>query len=184
MKQIYVGMVISVLMAGCSSSAFVSALHEDEVIVRAEHANETQVRAEANQGCAIHGRTAEPVTTRCLNESCTAQEFRFACKPSPHSPGSGTSPWLGMSVDNVTDHLHANPPGSSEVVITRIYTDGPARKAGLRVGDIVESFDGVAVENSLTLVELKGNVDIGDRIPLGVRRGAENVSVLIAAEAR
>jgi S1-C subfamily serine protease len=89
---------------------------------------------------------------------------------------------LGVSVDDVTDHLYADPPGSSEVVISRIYADGPARQAGLRVGDLIESFNGLTVRNSMMLVALKNDIEIGEQMVFGIRRGKDALSVIMTAE--
>ncbi|MFZ0791150.1 MAG: PDZ domain-containing protein [Chromatiaceae bacterium] len=97
-------------------------------------------------------------------------------------PESRASPWLGVSVADIGDHRYADPPGSSEVVISRIFADGPARKAGLRVGDIIESFNGAPVNTSRQLVDLKRTVGTGERIRFGIRRGNSALRLAMTAQ--
>lgn len=172
------------LLAGCVGTAFISEQDGDNIIVQAHHADQAQVRAEAERGCAVLGRTAEPVGTRCVNSSCGVQRFRFACRGSPAYRGSPSPLWLGMSVDDVTDHLYAKPRGSSAVVITRIYAEGPAQKAGLRVGDMIVSFNNIAVTDSLSLVNLKRAIATAQPIPIGVRREDQELRLVLTAESR
>ena len=181
MKQLYLGLVTGVFLTGCTSTAVISKLDEDQVIVEATHPNQAQVREEANRGCAFHGRAAVPVSDRCLDESCNTKSFLFACEGRAGYSGTRSSPWLGMSVDDIADHRYADPPGSAEVVVSRVYADGPAKKAGLRVGDIIETFNGVNVRSSMTLVDLKNGIEAGDRIPLGIRRGNNALRLVVTA---
>ncbi len=43
---------------------------------------------------------------------------------------------------------------STGVLVTRVAPDSPAEKAGLRVGDVVTSFDGVALDSGTSLLEM------------------------------
>lgn len=164
-------LLMSFALAGCSSSAVIRQVDENRVIVQAKNASQTQVRAEADRGCAFHGRSAVSVSQQCLDANCSTQQFLFACKGTGNPSGGRSSSWLGLSVDDITDHLHADPPGSSEVVISRVYADGPAKRAGLQVGDIIETFNGVPVTTARMLVNLKGEVQVGRPIPIDIRRG-------------
>ena len=175
---------IGLFLTGCTGSAVLTDLTQDKVAVQATYANQTQVRAEANRGCAMYGRRAVPVSDQCLDSTCTSQRFLFACSGPLAYSGDPTSPWLGMSVDDVSGHLYATSPGSTAVVITRIYADGPAKEAGLEVGDVIESFNGILVRNSFSLVDLKTGIAVGEPVPLGIRRGNKKRRVMIRAETR
>jgi S1-C subfamily serine protease len=88
-------------------------------------------------------------------------------------------PWLGLSVDDVTGHLYADPPGSLEVVISRVYADGPARRAGLEVGDIVESFNGATVTSAAMLAGMKNDLSVGQQAIFGIRRRTQHMRVAV-----
>jgi S1-C subfamily serine protease len=85
-------------------------------------------------------------------------------------------------VDDISDHLYADPPGSSEVVVSRVFVDGPGRPAGLQVGDIIESFNGRPVSNARELVALKDEVRSGDQVAVGIRRSVGRFNVVIKAQ--
>lgn len=182
MKRLGLWLTGGAMLMGCSGPAVISELGEERVVIQASHPNPAQVRAEADRGCAFHGRAAVPIGNRCLDARCTAKRFVFACQGRADYSGSRASPWLGLSVDDVTGHLYADPPGSPEVVISRIYADGPARRAGLQVGDIIESFNGRTVTDSAMLVALKDDIDVGGRIRFGIRRGEDALTIVMTGE--
>ncbi|MFY9975827.1 MAG: PDZ domain-containing protein [Chromatiaceae bacterium] len=168
----HLGLFLSSLaLAACSGSAVITELDEDGVVVQGRFPNPTHVEAEASRGCAFHGRTAVLVSQECLDRTCNTRRFVFACRGAERPSRVRSSPWLGISVDDVADHLYADPPGTSEVAISRVYADGPGKIAGLRVGDIIETFDGVPVKTARMLVDLKSGVQIGRQVPINVRRG-------------
>jgi len=169
----------SLALAACSGSAVITELDEDSVTVQARFPNPAQVEAEAGRGCAFHGRTAVLVSKQCLDQTCNTQRFVFACRGAERPSRGRSSPWLGISVDDVADHLYADPPGTSEVVISRVYADGPGKIAGLRVGDIIETFNAVPVTTARMLADLKRGVHIGRQVPIDVRRGTRLQRFLI-----
>ena len=70
----------AVLLTGCATSAVISDLEEDKVIVEARGNNAAVIDAEARRGCAIHGRTAVPISKKCIDEYCIRAQHLFACK--------------------------------------------------------------------------------------------------------
>ena len=53
------------------------------------------------------------------------------------------------------------------------FFDSPAQKAGIETGDVIVTFNGVAVEQSSDLPPIVGTTAVGDRIPVEVIRGGE-----------
>jgi len=182
MQRIVVPLVSGWLLAGCVGSAVITESAQDRVFIRAERASRAQVMAEAERGCGFYGRAAVEAGKRCLDASCSQQLIEFSCQGRAEYTGSRAGPWLGLSVDDIADHIYAEPPGTPEVVIRRVFVDGPADRAGLAVGDIVETFNGVAVSDAAMLADLKRSVAVGDQVRLGVRRGRERMQASIAAE--
>ncbi len=79
--------------------------------------------------------------------------------------------------------LHATDPrlddyqGQSRVVIRRVVTGSPADRAGLRVGDIVDSIDALQIESRQDLVNASGLVDPGQVRPVVVWRDGRRLSI-------
>ena len=62
---------------------------------------------------------------------------------------------------------------ASAVLVISVESDGPARKAGLRDGDLIVSFDGQSVERLDDLHRLLTEARIGKTVRIGVLRGVE-----------
>ena len=88
------------------------------------------------------------------------------------------SPWWGMRVEDAT----ISPKGTPDVVITRIDAGGAAEMAGLRTGDVIDTFNGIKVKNSSTLTAISRNMSIGSRVTIGIRRGSSNLSLGMTAQ--
>ncbi len=90
-------------------------------------------------------------------------------------------PWFGASAQTVTAGLAAaldmeRPTG---VLIRAVHPGGPADKAGIRVGDIVTTIDGLAVDDSEALRYRIGTRLVGGKMKLTLLRdGAEIAGVL------
>jgi predicted metalloprotease with PDZ domain len=167
-------------------SAVISDLEDDKVIVQGTYADAAMIQAEANEGCAMHGKQAIPISSRCMDKYCTRRNYLFACQYRTTAPSSNgtayyngstdpSAPWFGLRVED-RDQM-----GSAKVVITRIDKDGPAEKAGLRTGDIVESFDGASVSSAAALANMTRAVSLGDRVPVDIRRNGSTRSFRISA---
>lgn len=169
--------VLVLLASGCSGTAVIMESGADRVLIEATNASDATVSAEANRGCAFYGRSAVLVSSTCHDSTCTRRHHEFAC--SSIDTDAHASPWLGISVDDIRDHQYADPPGSSEVVVTRIFVDGPASQAGLRVGDIVEAFNGTRITQAAMLVPLKTQARPGDPVELSIRRARQRLALVI-----
>jgi S1-C subfamily serine protease len=54
-------------------------------------------------------------------------------------------------------------------VVSRVLSGGPAEKAGLKAGDVIESVDGVKIDTQNDLAALIGKHKVGDAVILSVR---------------
>ena len=66
-------------ITGCSTTAVISDLQTDKVIVQANGSDMTVIEAEARKGCAIHRRQPVPISKRCLDHLCSQTAYLYAC---------------------------------------------------------------------------------------------------------
>lgn len=92
---------------------------------------------------------------------------------------------LGIVTGPVTEELreHVDLPDRGGLLITRVEPGSPAAKAGLKVNDVVLTFDGVEVASPLDLAEMVDAAGPGAKVALGiVRRGKlQQVEAVLAA---
>jgi serine protease Do len=75
--------------------------------------------------------------------------------------------WLGVAVREI-------PPGEKDragVVITEVASGGPAAQAGLRVGDVITSFQGRSVRTPARLRWYVSTAGVGREVEVRLRRG-------------
>ena len=177
LRVLGIAVLLSWLCAGCGGTAVIADATQDRVIVETHHADQSRAYAEARKGCGFYGRPPVFVGSTCLDSLCQRQRVEFSCQPVPDVRRKPSSPWLGLSVMDVADHLYADPPGSSEIVVSRVFADGPARAAGLQVGDIIESINGRNISSAAVLAAFKNTLQVGDQVSMGIRRGRDRLVV-------
>ena len=85
---------------------------------------------------------------------------------SPHPP----RPWLGMSTQDLGDKL----------VVARLSQDGPASRAGVRVGDIVLGVGGSTVQGLAEFFRTVWRLGApGVEVPLTVSRGGDVIHITV-----
>ena len=91
------------------------------------------------------------------------------------STGKVSRGWLGVGIQNVNQSL-AKSFGMDDTkgsLIASVLEDSPAKKAGLKVGDVIISFDNKTVESSSHLPLLVGNTPVGKEVPVKVIRAGQ-----------
>jgi serine protease Do len=110
-------------------------------------------------------------------ESAEEEAPRDARRP-PRSEGQGNvtpdSPTVGSAVLGVEMDLEDGP-----AVLRVIKPNSAAARVGLKVGDVVESFNGASISSPKALVEQIGTKRAGDSVKVVVRRGAERIEYQI-----
>jgi periplasmic serine protease, Do/DeqQ family len=89
--------------------------------------------------------------------------------------------WLGVEVQEVSRQLARSfglhrPRGA---LIARVMANGPAQQSGLRVGDIILSFDGQPLQTSRDLPPLVGNRRPGQMVDLKVLRNGHRIDLRV-----
>jgi serine protease Do len=92
---------------------------------------------------------------------------------------------IGVGIAEVTKDV-AEPlglPRAAGALVRNVEQGGPADKAGIEVGDIIQRFDGKPIERSSDLPRLVGNTRPGSKVPVTVwRKGAARDLSLTVAE--
>ncbi len=88
--------------------------------------------------------------------------------------------WLGVRIQDVTqDVADAMGLASASGALITDVPDGPAKEAGLETGDVILSFDGVAVEDTRGLVRQVGNSTVGATVRVTVLREGESKTIRV-----
>ncbi|MBR1864665.1 MAG: trypsin-like peptidase domain-containing protein [Ruminococcus sp.] len=92
--------------------------------------------------------------------------------------GYVSKPYIGVSVDNVSEDLQAYgiPAGA---LIREVNVDSPAKAAGLKENDIVTQVNGEEVSSSSDLVSAVRKAKIGDELTLKVYRDGKETELTI-----
>jgi Do/DeqQ family serine protease len=91
--------------------------------------------------------------------------------------GEVRPPWLGLDLQDLTPelkHHFALPSGSGGVLVSDVYQDSPAERAGVKRGDVVLKIEGTTVPTLSDYQDALAEFTTGDRITLKLfRRGKE-----------
>ncbi len=89
--------------------------------------------------------------------------------------------WLGILIQDVTRELAESfdmerPEGA---LVAQVMPDSPAERAGIRVGDVVLTFDGQPVESSAALPPMVGATPVGKEVPVEVLREGRRLTLQV-----
>jgi len=99
-------------------------------------------------------------------------------RPQPAEPAQGPSPdqpMLGVSV---------RPSETTGAMVDEVVADSPARKAGVRIGDLITKVNGLNIADGSALITQFTKLKAGDEITLTIQRGSETIELkttLVAA---
>src|SRR4051812_8531467 len=100
------------------------------------------------------------------------------------APASVQLAWVGASGQTVTSEIASGLglPRPGGVLIKDVFPDGPLSRAGIKVGEVVQSVDGVAVDDMQSLNYRTATHRPGDNVRMHVASGrtARDVSVTLA----
>lgn len=69
------------------------------------------------------------------------------------------------------------------VAVRYVYADSPAEKAGVKAGDLISSLAGRPIKGRAELVDIAAAAEVGQTVPLEVRRGDESLKFDITWQA-
>ena len=83
-----------------------------------------------------------------------------------------TRPWIGISTIKITRQLagYYNLPVSQGALVAEVQPHSPADYAGIRKGDIIESIDGIIINNPSQIVSSLKNKSINDKLKITINR--------------
>ena len=82
--------------------------------------------------------------------------------------------WLGVSIQDVSDDIAAAKDlDSNDGALVTNTPDGPAKIAGVKVSDVIISFDNQLIKNTRALVKIVGATEVGKIVKVTVMRNGE-----------
>jgi serine protease Do len=104
--------------------------------------------------------------------------------PQLEEKGKVTRGWLGVLIQKVTpdiaDTLELDK--ARGALVADVMDEGPAKDAGIQVGDVIVEFDGHAVNESNELPFLVARTPVGKSVEVTVIRGTERKSMTVTIE--
>ena len=100
--------------------------------------------------------------------------------------GKVTRGWLGVQIQDVNDAMRkALGLGDRKgVLISDVFKNQPADKAGIKRGDVALSIDGKAVETSNDLKNTVATLEPGKKVPVVIFRGGKEMTVSVVLNER
>ena len=93
--------------------------------------------------------------------------------------------YIGVGISDLTKQLgeYFGVKNGEGVLVTEVFKDSPAEKAGLAAGDIIVLADGKAVAETVDLQDIIGEKNEGDKLAIGyIRRGARSEATVEVAK--
>lgn len=85
--------------------------------------------------------------------------------------------WLGITVQDLNDDLvqHFGLPDKNGVLVAKVLEDGPAKRAGMKEGDIIKRVDADEIDNVRELLSAVGKSEVGKQVKVFVIRDKKNI---------
>lgn len=102
------------------------------------------------------------------------------------SEGPGRRAFIGAALTHLTPELREffGAPSDSGVLVASLTENGPAAKAGLRVGDVITAVDGNRITESFTIAQAMRGKKGGDTVRVDFIRNKKSQSLSVTAEER
>ena len=89
-----------------------------------------------------------------------------------------TRGWLGVGIQNLTDELktYYKLGDNNGVLVSQVFEDDPADKAGIKVGDIILKVDGEAITSSRELSRMIAGLAVGKKARITLLRDGKELT--------
>lgn len=100
--------------------------------------------------------------------------------------GPSKRAFIGAALTSLTPELreYFGAPRDAGVLVASLTENGPAAKAGLRVGDVITGIDGNRIDESFDLAQAMKDKHSGDTVRLDIIRNRNKQSLVVTAEER
>lgn len=94
--------------------------------------------------------------------------------------------WLGVTVQNLDENLasYFGLAKKEGVLVSQVIADGPAKKAGMKEGDVIVKFDGEEINNVNGLLKAVGNAEAGKKAKIELIRDKKPLALEVEVGAR
>ncbi len=94
------------------------------------------------------------------------------------SKGRVTRAWLGVGIQDITPELAKsfNLPDQKGALVSNVFPNSPAEKAGLKSGDVIRAFEGKPIEESHDLPTMVAREPVGKTSAMSVLREGKELS--------
>ncbi len=81
--------------------------------------------------------------------------------------------WLGIKMQGLTEQLAEYFGVEDGALVSEVFEDSPAEKAGIKAGDVVTELDGETAETPSDLADMVGDMEPGSKVALTLVRGGK-----------
>jgi serine protease Do len=104
--------------------------------------------------------------------------------PQLKSTGRVVPAWIGVGIRELDPAAAKRMGVGGGVLLTEVFDDGPAARAGLKSGDVIARFNGAEVHGVAELAWMTNTAGVGNDVALGVFRGGREIAVTVTVEAK
>jgi serine protease Do len=100
--------------------------------------------------------------------------------------GKVTRGWLGISIQDISEDIakSMNYKNKNGVLVTDVFKDDPADKAGIKVGDIITEINGKTIKDTHDLLLTTASLRVGDNAAIKALRDGKEISFQIVVAER
>jgi serine protease Do len=99
--------------------------------------------------------------------------------------GIVTRGWLGISVQDISEDIakNLNHKNKNGALVSEVFKDDPADKAGIKVGDVIVEINGKSIKDTHELLLTIASLHVGEKVLIkGLRDGKEISFQVVVAE--